>query len=162
MTAHLQWPDIVMMISGFVAIVGLGGALAARINARARASAATAIAAYVAEPTKTRSVDSRRSDFEIWEEHRDGRSIFGALAKLLFVVFNLWMLIELAWFIAKVEQIRGQYADNGFAQIGINLAASGRFQELLVEWIIGAGILGAVVLGTRGRKFLIRRTQDPR
>jgi hypothetical protein len=95
---------------------------------------------------------------EIWEERRRPRSGFGKLLKWGFILFNLWMLAELAMLFSRVEHVRGQYRDNGFAQLGINAVANTRLNEIFVIWAIGAVILGAGVLATRGKKQMVRMT----
>ncbi|MBL8844791.1 MAG: hypothetical protein JNN24_03375 [Hyphomicrobium zavarzinii] len=93
---------------------------------------------------------------EIWEERRGPRSGFGKLLKWGFILFNLWMLVEIAVLFSRVDQVRGQYRDNGFAQLGINAVANTRLNEIFVIWAIGAVILGAGVLATRGKKQMVR------
>jgi hypothetical protein len=97
------------------------------------------------------------SGAEIWEERRAPRSGFGKLVKWSFILFNLWMLAEVVLLSAHVDRVRGQYRDNGFAQLGISAASNVRMNELFVIWAIGAVILGAGTVATRGAKRLVRR-----
>lgn len=72
------------------------------------------------------------SQEEIWEERRRPRSGFGKLLKWGFILFNLSMLVEIAVMFSRVDQGRGQYRDNGFAQLGISAVANARLNELFV------------------------------
>lgn len=94
---------------------------------------------------------------EIWEEHRLPRSIFGQLVVLAFVVFNGLMIFDLVNYFATLDSIRSQYRDNGFAQLGINMVANSKLNEIVMVWAVGFALLGAAVLGTRGKKQMVRR-----
>lgn len=97
------------------------------------------------------------SGVEIWEERRLPRSVFGRLVMLAFLAFNGWMLFELAALATKLNEVRGAYRDSGFAQLGISLVANARINEIFAVWMIGAVLLGLAVLGTRGKKQMVRK-----
>lgn len=100
---------------------------------------------------------SSEAGVEVWEEQRLPRSLWGRLVLVAFVLFNAWMAVELLWLLAKLGEVRGQFRDSGFAQLGISLVANARLNEIFMLWAVGAGLLGLAVLGTRGKKRIVRR-----
>lgn len=94
---------------------------------------------------------------EVWEEQQTRRSVFGKLTLLAFAGFNLWALFDVASILVRAQEVRDKFAANGFAQMGINNAVNARLWELFVVWAIGTVVLGLAVLGTRGKKQLVRR-----
>lgn len=94
---------------------------------------------------------------ETWEERREPRGFFGKLAKFSFVVFNLWAAFELVNVFIKLEALRAENKGNGFAQLGINLAANNRLTEMFIWWAVIGAVLGIWMMGTRGKKVIVKR-----
>lgn len=87
------------------------------------------------------------------------RGFFGKLWKWFFILFNLAMAIwAVSYWIAIGNMISSSASDahRAGAAIGGTLGTG----MLLMMWIIGAGILGALALATRGKKIIIQETVE--
>ncbi len=82
------------------------------------------------------------------------RGVFGKLFKGLFVAFNVVMLVGVGFYwwamlnhISETPEIAGQ--------AGAFIGTSAVTTIILVFWLLGAGILGALTAATRGKRILV-------
>jgi hypothetical protein len=80
------------------------------------------------------------------------RGLFGKIFKFLFYAFNVLMIVFLVSF---WRAISGAIGPNGITPdqgIGTNLLGT---VMIAVVWLLGDGVLGALVLATRGSKIVL-------
>jgi hypothetical protein len=83
------------------------------------------------------------------------RGIVGKLFKVLFYLFNIFMLIWLVGAWHETGKSMAGASENAIA--GAGLIATG---FLAVAWIMGDAILGALVLATRGSKVIVEERTE--
>ncbi len=86
------------------------------------------------------------------------RSFAGQLFHLLFIGFNLLMLV---WLVSGFINISGMPADTGAERAGRAIGAAIGFGFILMIWIIGATLLGIFAVVTRGEKVIVEETSSP-
>jgi hypothetical protein len=94
----------------------------------------------------------------IVQRHVRKRGFFGKLFKLLFIAFNIAMLI---WVIAYLSLI-GKMVDgasNGAEAAGATIGGTLGTGMLVFIWVAGAIILGLFTLFTRGNTVIITEEQ---
>ncbi len=87
--------------------------------------------------------------------HREIRqtSFVGKLFRLVFWAFNALMLYLLIRYWSQVGQHFRSLAEHG--QAGATIGTAIGSMMVLIVWLLGAGILGALVLATRGPRILV-------
>lgn len=93
---------------------------------------------------------------EFWEQRREPRSFFGNIVKWSFVLFNGLMAIEIAWVLERISEAR-ETAGNGLAKAMVGQAGQSVLFEWFALWIVGAVLLGGLMLATRGKSVMVRR-----
>lgn len=82
------------------------------------------------------------------------RGLFGKIFKGLFVAFNVIMLVGVGlywWAMLNHMSEEGTLAQQTGTFIGTGAASA----VILVFWILGAGILGALAAVTRGKRVFV-------
>lgn len=92
---------------------------------------------------------------EVWHERRLPRSGFGKVAKWTFVLFNVWMVVEVARVLSVIGDAR-RSVTSGFGQAVVGVAGQNVLMEWLVFWLLGVVVLGAWMMATRGKRELVR------
>ena len=85
------------------------------------------------------------------------RGFFGTIFKLLFIAFNLLMLV---WLAAYWMQISDQYSHAGSeaAKVGTQVGTAIGSSFIIFVWAAGDVILGLLTLLSRGSKTIIEET----
>ncbi|SEC11324.1 hypothetical protein SAMN05443249_1950 [Beijerinckia sp. 28-YEA-48] len=78
------------------------------------------------------------------------RGLFGELIKALFITFNIIMLM---WLIAYWIKVGPMMFNGEFSTVIVTAI-------MFTFWVIGAGILGALTLATRGKKIPIENISE--
>src|SRR5258705_3674946 len=78
--------------------------------------------------------------------------LFGRVVRVLFFVFNAVMLI---WLISYWVLLSGLDATTSAERAGAAVGGVIGTTLLLIIWMAGAGILGALTLATRGQKVFV-------
>jgi hypothetical protein len=86
------------------------------------------------------------------------RSFVGQFFYLLFIGFNLLMLV---WLVSGFINISGIPADTDLERAGRAIGAAIGIGVILTIWVIGAMLLGIVVIVTRGEKVIVEETRSP-
>lgn len=85
------------------------------------------------------------------------RGLFGKMFKGLFVAFNVIMLVGVGlYWLAMLNHISETPEIAG--QAGAFIGTSAVTTIILVFWLLGAGILGALTAATRGKRILVETT----
>jgi hypothetical protein len=97
---------------------------------------------------------------KIVRTERYRRGLFGWLFRIAFWAFNLIML---AWVASYWGILSGVHVDSAHphaTQVGMAIGGTIGTGVIMVFWMMGAVILGLLVLFTRGRKTIIEEQID--
>jgi hypothetical protein len=83
------------------------------------------------------------------------RGFAGKLFKILFYLFNIFMLIWMIGAWSETGKTMAGASDNAVA--GAAIIATG---FIAIAWIMGDAILGALVLATRGAKIIVEERAE--
>lgn len=86
------------------------------------------------------------------------RSFIGQFFYLLFVGFNLLMLV---WMVSGFINISGMPVDTDAARAGRAIGFAIGFGVILTIWIIGAVPLGILAMVTRGNTVIVEEERSP-
>lgn len=88
---------------------------------------------------------------------RRKRGLFGKLFLLLFWLFNLAMIVWLIAYWVVLGRMSGEAAGNAAGQAGLAIGGTLGTGTLLVLWLLGDTILGALCFFSRGPKIIETR-----
>lgn len=90
------------------------------------------------------------------ERHR--RGFFGWIFRLLFLSFNILMLLVISHSFYTAWRLSEDLANRDDIRVG----ATGAIGALLFIWIVGALFLGVLSYVTRGNKVIIEESREAR
>lgn len=79
------------------------------------------------------------------------RTVFGKIAKWIFILFNILMLV---WIVGGIVSVSNTPAFGEAEQAGRAIGATIGVTLLLALWVMGDIILGIIVLLTRRKKII--------
>jgi hypothetical protein len=97
---------------------------------------------------------------DIWQERRAPRRGWGGFWLVLFILFNVVMIVDLVTMLADARAII-RAEPSGLAILAVRSVITSRLIEHAVLWAGIGGALGLLVMATRGAREMVRVTRAP-